>query len=559
MGIVDCYVDEPSIFGVPPYISPYPRYAWGAVADTGNQPMYATVDSWRKKEHIWKKICNAEIVFFTGGALVPGKYVRTMPASMKELIEMAMEVSGKKILSGPVARFSYTGGIRENREKLEDIFDYVAHLDGEAALFDLLTGRGWNERRRTIEEWNRWSLLGAECVRFAENFPDSVIAEIETYKGCVRWISGGCSFCTDVLFGEVVFREIDGIVSEIEAIYNQGLRNFRIGGQTCIYSYMAKGVGETETPTPNPNAIKRLFDGIWHRCPKIEVLHLDNANPAVIAEHEKEAREVTKILVEKCTPGNVVAFGMESADPEVIKRNNLNATPEQVMRAIEIVNEYGRARGDNGLPALLPGINFLGGLDGETKNTYILNYRFLQDVLAKNLWLRRINIRQVAGVRRNFRLKHRREFQHFKHLVRKNIDFQMLKMIVPENTVIRKIWTEMHEGKNTFGRQLASYPLLVGFPYFIEQGKFVDGIVVGHGERSITCIEYPLDVNRCSLAALQSVPGISKRIACEIIAKRPFTSEEFKKFLQSSAGNEIAKKTLVYFGLGWEIYSFSVK
>ncbi len=32
--ILDGYVDEPSNFGVPPYISPYPRYVAGAVRET---------------------------------------------------------------------------------------------------------------------------------------------------------------------------------------------------------------------------------------------------------------------------------------------------------------------------------------------------------------------------------------------------------------------------------------------------------------------------------------------------------------------------------------------
>jgi len=33
--IVDGYVDEPAHFGVPPYISTYPRYAAGALVDAG--------------------------------------------------------------------------------------------------------------------------------------------------------------------------------------------------------------------------------------------------------------------------------------------------------------------------------------------------------------------------------------------------------------------------------------------------------------------------------------------------------------------------------------------
>ncbi|MEM4308964.1 MAG: radical SAM protein [Thermoplasmata archaeon] len=543
VAIVDCYVDEPSVLGVPPYISPYPRYAWGAVANAGHEPIYATVDTWRKKEDAWEKVRNATIVYFVGGALVPGKYLRTMPASMHEIVSMARELNGKKILAGPVAKFSFTGRVRK---EVSNEFDWIAIKDGEALLYDILVGNGECQRRKTPTEWRNWARTGAACIQFVKDFPHGVIAEIETYKGCVRWITGGCSFCTDVLFGEPVFREPEDIVDEIVAMYELGLRNFRIGGQTCIYSYMAKGVGETETPEPNPEVIRKLFTGIWARCPKIEVLHLDNANPAVLAEHESKAREITKLLVEYTTSGNVLAFGMESADSVVVKQNNLNARPDQVMKAIEILNEFGKVRGGNGLPRLLPGLNFLGGLDGETRNTYKLNYEFLVEVLKRDLWVRRINIRQVAGVRKPFNFKHRSEFQHFKFIVRKNIDLPMLKKIVPEKTIIKRVWLEMHEGKTTFGRQIGTYPLLVGFPYLIEVGKFTDGIVVGHGERSITCIEHPLDVNHCPLDALTSVPGISKKLAGEIGAKRPFTKEELKTLLRERLGEEIAKKIWAY-------------
>ena len=33
--ILDCYVDEPACLGVPPFVSPYPRYIYGALIDAG--------------------------------------------------------------------------------------------------------------------------------------------------------------------------------------------------------------------------------------------------------------------------------------------------------------------------------------------------------------------------------------------------------------------------------------------------------------------------------------------------------------------------------------------
>jgi radical SAM superfamily enzyme with C-terminal helix-hairpin-helix motif len=86
----------------------------------------------------------------------------------------------------------------------------------------------------------------------------------------------------------------------------------------------------------------------------------------------------------------------------------------------------------------------------------------------------------------------------------------------------------MHEGKTTFGRQIGTYPLLVGFSYPIELGKFVDAVVSGHGYRSLTAVEHPLKINRCSLTAIASLPSVGKKRAARIMIHRPYrTKEEF--------------------------------
>ena len=177
------------------------------------------------------------------------------------------------------------------------------------------------------------------------------------------------------------------------------MRNFRLGAQTCFISYHAHLDG-TETPRPDPEAIERLLSGIASLG--VDLLHLDNANPAVMAAHPEESEQILRSIVRHCTSGNVLALGMESADPAVVRANNLNATAEQVMQAIELINRIGRERGPTGLPAVLPGLNFIIGLDGETKRTLDLNYEFLKTVLENDLLLRRINIRQVIGIRRKF-------------------------------------------------------------------------------------------------------------------------------------------------------------
>lgn len=302
-----------------------------------------------------------------------------------------------------------------------------------------------------------------------------------------------------------------------------GVRNVRLGGQTCIISYGSDS--EEEIPRPNPEAIRQLFEGL--RELHFDVLHVDNANPAVISTYPEESREILEILRDCCTSGNVLALGMESADPRVVEKNNLNAYPDQVMDAIRLINEVGSERGENGMPRLLPGINIIAGLDGETAETYEMNLDFLRKVRDEGLMLRRINIRKVMPVRREFDVKvDAKRFKRFKERVRSEIDQEMLKRVVPYGTVLRNVYTELHDGAITFGRQIGSYPLLVGIPYKLDLEKFYDVIVTGWGFRSITALEYPFPINTANMSAISSLPGIGKRRAATIVRHRPYKDYE---------------------------------
>ena len=113
-----------------------------------------------------------------------------------------------------------------------------------------------------------------------------------------------------------------------------------------MFSYLAKDVESMDVPVPNVLEIEKLFKGITS-VSNPHVLHIDNANPSVIARHEKEGREIAKILVRYCTPGNVAAFGVESFDEKVISKNCLLTEPEDVLKAVGILNEIGGKRGEN--------------------------------------------------------------------------------------------------------------------------------------------------------------------------------------------------------------------
>jgi radical SAM superfamily enzyme with C-terminal helix-hairpin-helix motif len=530
--ILDGYVDEPSNFGVPPYISPYPRYVAGAVREAGHEWEYVTIDRVRAGHPL-----AADLLVLISGPIVPGKYLRSLPISEREIVRHASAFEGPRVFGGPLARFRYYD------ESLIDPFDWVALRDLDAAVFDFLTTGDWTHRDKTMEEWDRWALLGADVVRDHPDFPDPLTVELDTSKGCVRYINKGCSFCIEPMYGKPRFRDVAGVLAEVRRLADLGAVNFRLGGQADFFSYQAIGLGSSPTPRINVPAIRELLEGIRAAAPNLKVLHTDNGDPAMMIAHPEDATAAMHDLARLASPGNSLSFGLESADPHVTEANNLNIDADGCLEAIRMVNAVGRERGANGMPILLPGLNFVAGLEGETKKTFDLNLTFLKHLLEEDLWVRRINIRQVRPVRREFEPTGLyREFRRFKEAVRATIDHEMLQRVIPEGTVLRDVFLELQDGHVTYGRQIGTYPILVGLPYRTGMNTFVDVRVVSHGQRSLTAVEYPLDVNRAPLAALSALPGIGAKRAARIVRARPFDS--LPAFVASlddpAAGNRVA-------------------
>ena len=152
---------------------------------------------------------------------------------------------------------------------------------------------------------------------------------------------------------------------------------------------------------------------------------------------------------------------------------------------------------------------------------------FLTRVRDEGLMVRRINIRQVLPVRREFDVRvDQRRFKRFKEEVRKvrtDIDRAMLERVAPYGTVLKDVYMEIHDGNTTFGRQIGSYPLLVGIPYKVDLDEFHDVFVTDWGFRSITGITYPFDINSMPMSSLAALPGIGKKRASKIVMERPLS------------------------------------
>ncbi|TAJ43457.1 radical SAM protein [Methanofollis fontis] len=521
--ILDGYVDEPACFGVPPYISPYIRYCAGVLAEHGHRVRYTTIDAVRADPAILQTFSDAAVLLLIAGITVPGKYLGGTPASLTEISQIGMQVRGPlKVLGGPIGfGYSPAGGKKAIRAAAAG-FDHLLHGSPAASLDSLLSG-GEPAVRGDYVDIDRWSVLGAGVIAHHPLYP-RVMIELETAQGCSRSVGGGCSFCTEPFYGAPRYRSLSGIAAEVEALHTAGARHFRLGRQPDLLAYGTGG--SAEFPKPRPDLLQDLFTRIRKAAPDLLTLQIDNINPGTIARHQEESREALAAIVEGHTPGDVAAFGMETADPEVIRANNLKAQPEEVRRAIEIVNEVGGRRHD-GIPHLLPGLNFVCGLAGETGETYEHNRRFLQGVLDAGLLVRRVNIRQLMpfegtqAYEENTLGQHDAAFRRFKEWTRTHFDLPMLRKVFPAGTLLRDVGVEVG-GRTSFGRQMGSYPILVGLPLDIPVGTPLDAVVVGHGMRSVTALPVPVRINTLPVSALRQIPGVGKKVLPRLIARRPF-------------------------------------
>jgi radical SAM superfamily enzyme with C-terminal helix-hairpin-helix motif len=538
--ILDGYVDEPACLGVPPYISPYIRTVAGALIAHGYDVRYLTIDQLRKDPLRTAELNRAALLVMIAGVTVPGKYLGGTPATLTEIQQVGYMVRGpKKFVGGPIG-FGYA---REGGQKAvrQVIGGFDAMLTGEpaVALDNYLAGNdpsGALDYGRT----DPWSVVGSGIIEQHPDYP-YVMCELETARGCSHGATGGCSFCTEPFYGMPRYRGIAAVTEEVAALHRYGARHFRVGRQPDILAY---GAGPGEYPAPEPEKIEALFSGIRTAAPGLKTLHIDNTNPATIARHEEPAREAIRAIIRHHTSGDVAAFGMETADPAIVAANNLKAEAGDVFRAIEIVNEEGGKRRDN-VPELLPGLNFVCGLAGETEKTYELNEQFLVRVRDAGLSVRRVNIRQVMpfegtpAFTNNTLGQHERRFRAFKEFVRNTIDLPMLQRVYPTGTVLRDVRIEV-SGELSFGRQMGSYPILVGLPLPLPLGRVTDAVVVDWGMRSITALPAPVPINTLPASAMKWLPGVGKKKVASVLAKRPFKDlAAYRNVAGSSAIDEL--------------------
>ena len=233
--ILDGYVDEPACLGVPPFLSPYPRYLAGALITYGIEPYYATIDQFRRyvqnkrkgtdfqntqtqmtqnKQEVHEYFNNVDILFVLSGVSVPGKYIGGHPINLNEL-KMLPEIFPNtiRILFGPATEFGI--GIEGGKPPIEisyvePFFNFIVHGNAHFTIekylgFDQLEplkiknmiddakgghlypgdiSAGNANSENSNDQYSRLSefaIKGAKIIPMHPHFGKNLICEIETF------------------------------------------------------------------------------------------------------------------------------------------------------------------------------------------------------------------------------------------------------------------------------------------------------------------------------------------------------------------------------------------
>jgi len=196
--IVDGYNDEPGGLGVPPYIDVYPRYIAGAIwsVDNNIKIVYITIDQLRNSR--LNNYNSYDLVIFSAGVVVPGKYIGGKPITGEELLIYARILNKPfKVLVGPAAKWGM--GQLGGRDAISPSvfkkagFDILVTGDPEIYFYDFFkfgeSSASPHKIRENYDDVDKFSVLGAKIIKQHPNYGKNLIVELETYRGCSRWIS----------------------------------------------------------------------------------------------------------------------------------------------------------------------------------------------------------------------------------------------------------------------------------------------------------------------------------------------------------------------------------
>ena len=122
---------------------------------------------------------------------------------------------------------------------------------------------------------------------------------------------------------------------------------------------------------------------------------------------------------------------------------------------------------------MLPGINIIYGLEGQTDKTLEINLESFEKILNSGNWIRRVFVRKLTSPYGeqfdNYTEQNLAEFAMWQSMINNNFSIPMLRQVFPDGLEIKHLRMEMYDGKDSILRQMATCPVRV----IIENKKLV--------------------------------------------------------------------------------------
>lgn len=498
--ILDCYTDEPSGYGVRPYLGTHQLHLSHALHAKGEPHYYLTIDDLRSQNKLLSSAladsdlstlnttknsqCAIEIlrdattIYVIMGCFVEYDYFSCRPPKCDEVANYLRGLPAKKILFYVMGTLD---GISPDYKKsqLSQLIDVVEHGNTyRLVMEERASGKNVDLINPNYPLLERISKVAPPVIT---QIKDPIIAEIETGTGCN---TPTCRFCIEAERSpKVTYRTTFSILDQIQALYLGGVRHFRLGRQPNFFHYHQQDVSEME----------RLLAGIRERCPDIRTLHIDNVN--IINVITKQGRQIAKLVARYCTSGNVTPFGIESFDPTVRKATRVAGTVEQVLEAIRIINEVGAERGANGIPKLLPGVNLIYGLPGHNARTHELNLKALASILNCGLMTYRLyfrNMTAATGVSFGAGPECDEEFKKAFEQISSDYVLPMQSRVYPTNTLMRDDFECIRKDGTSYARALGTCSIKLRIESDDNHDRFLSSAQfrvlgnAGHRQLSVT-------------------------------------------------------------------------
>lgn len=286
--ILDCYTDEPSGYGVRPFLGTHQLHLAQALSYQQQDYDYITIDDLRYNSYLLygdkgiiakhntistqkeinqitlncqtaiQKLQEADFIYIVMGCFVTYEYFSSQPPQEQEVYNFIKDTRAKKVLFYVLGTENFKQSLFAS-SRLSKIVDDICF--GNTYRY-ILNDRRSVDDNLLLPNYDLLNKIYGEYPKIIEQLQKPIIAEIETGTGCN---TPTCSYCIEAQRKiKPVYREPHSIIKQVEQLYLAGVRHFRLGRQPNFFHYCYQDATKLEI----------FLSGIRNVCPDLKTLHI---------------------------------------------------------------------------------------------------------------------------------------------------------------------------------------------------------------------------------------------------------------------------------------------